>query len=193
VWSSRATSYAGLLLHPSVCRGPLLQGSRGIHLVSMPCRKTCFFQMSFSRFDLLTALCRILQDCWAQWTRRLDFTGEQRHLSDQNSKACFPTTVSLLHCVHATLPCTLCLEAYWASGSSCRAHQISKAGSPSRYISLLVRTSSKNLGEPSKLPNGFVLAYSQSVLELESHSRVFDLMGFAPSVWNKINIHVGGT
>ncbi|KAF5843405.1 UV-endonuclease UvdE-domain-containing protein [Dunaliella salina] len=33
---------------------------------------------------------------------------------------------------------------------------------------------------------------SQSVRELESHSYVFDLMGYEPSAWNKINIHVGG-
>jgi UV DNA damage repair endonuclease len=31
-----------------------------------------------------------------------------------------------------------------------------------------------------------------SIKELEVHSRIFDLMGFAPSPWNKINIHVGG-
>lgn len=35
---------------------------------------------------------------------------------------------------------------------------------------------------------------SQSVKELEVHSRIFDEMGFLPaSPYNKINIHVGGT
>lgn len=28
--------------------------------------------------------------------------------------------------------------------------------------------------------------------ELEQHSQIFDLMGFEPSTWNKINIHIGG-
>lgn len=28
--------------------------------------------------------------------------------------------------------------------------------------------------------------------EIEQHSQMFDLMGFEPSFWNKINIHVGG-
>ncbi len=31
-----------------------------------------------------------------------------------------------------------------------------------------------------------------TIIELENHSRVFDLMGLAPSHYNKINIHVGG-
>ncbi len=31
-----------------------------------------------------------------------------------------------------------------------------------------------------------------TIQELENHSRIFDLMGLAPSHWNKINIHVGG-
>jgi len=31
-----------------------------------------------------------------------------------------------------------------------------------------------------------------SIKDLEIQSRVFDLMGYAPSHWNKINIHVGG-
>ncbi|MFW6243370.1 MAG: UV DNA damage repair endonuclease UvsE [bacterium] len=30
-----------------------------------------------------------------------------------------------------------------------------------------------------------------AMLELEQHSKVFDLMGFKPSVWNKLNIHIG--
>ena len=30
-----------------------------------------------------------------------------------------------------------------------------------------------------------------SILELEQHSNVFDLMGFEPSTWNKLNIHMG--
>lgn len=35
---------------------------------------------------------------------------------------------------------------------------------------------------------------TQSVGELEVHSRIFDEMGFLPaSPYNKINIHVGGT
>jgi hypothetical protein len=35
---------------------------------------------------------------------------------------------------------------------------------------------------------------TQSVAELEVHSRIFDEMGFLPaSPYNKINIHVGGT
>eukprot|EP00884_Botryococcus_braunii_P001623 jgi/Botrbrau1/11461/Bobra.27_4s0002.1 len=33
---------------------------------------------------------------------------------------------------------------------------------------------------------------SKSIKELEVHSQVFDLMGYEPSHWNKINIHVGG-
>ena len=32
----------------------------------------------------------------------------------------------------------------------------------------------------------------KTVLDLEAHSTIFDLMGFAPSHYNKINIHVGG-
>jgi UV DNA damage endonuclease len=32
----------------------------------------------------------------------------------------------------------------------------------------------------------------RSIADLEIQARVFDLMGFAPSHWNKINIHVGG-
>jgi UV DNA damage endonuclease len=31
-----------------------------------------------------------------------------------------------------------------------------------------------------------------TIKELEIHSQLFDLMGLAPSHWNKINIHVGG-
>ncbi|KAF5843403.1 UV-endonuclease UvdE-domain-containing protein [Dunaliella salina] len=34
---------------------------------------------------------------------------------------------------------------------------------------------------------------NESISQLESHSYVFDLMGYEPSAWNKINIHVGGT
>jgi len=30
-------------------------------------------------------------------------------------------------------------------------------------------------------------------LDLNQHSRIFDLMGLKPSTWNKINIHVGGS
>lgn len=33
---------------------------------------------------------------------------------------------------------------------------------------------------------------SKSMSELEAHSLLLDLMGFQPSLWNKINIHVGG-
>ena len=33
----------------------------------------------------------------------------------------------------------------------------------------------------------------RSIADLEIQARVFDLMGFSPSHWNKINIHVGGT
>jgi len=32
----------------------------------------------------------------------------------------------------------------------------------------------------------------KTILDLECHSRIFDLMGLEPSVFNKINIHVGG-
>jgi UV DNA damage endonuclease len=32
----------------------------------------------------------------------------------------------------------------------------------------------------------------KSLIELEQHSRIFDEMGFEPSYWNCINIHVGG-
>ncbi len=31
-----------------------------------------------------------------------------------------------------------------------------------------------------------------TVTDLEIHNQIFDLMGYAPSHWNKINIHVGG-
>ncbi len=31
-----------------------------------------------------------------------------------------------------------------------------------------------------------------TIVDLEIHSEIFDLMGLAPSHWNKINIHVGG-
>jgi UV DNA damage endonuclease len=33
---------------------------------------------------------------------------------------------------------------------------------------------------------------TKSVIELDHHSRVFDLMGYEPNHWNKINIHVRG-
>lgn len=33
---------------------------------------------------------------------------------------------------------------------------------------------------------------SKTLLDLECHSKMFDYMGFAPSPYNKINIHVGG-
>jgi len=33
----------------------------------------------------------------------------------------------------------------------------------------------------------------KTVLELDKHSEIFDLMGFEPSPFNKINIHVGGS
>jgi UV DNA damage endonuclease len=33
----------------------------------------------------------------------------------------------------------------------------------------------------------------KAIKELNGHSKIFDLMGFAPSHYNKINIHVGGT
>ena len=33
----------------------------------------------------------------------------------------------------------------------------------------------------------------KTIKDLETHSEVFDLMGFGPSYYNKINIHVGGT
>ena len=39
-------------------------------------------------------------------------------------------------------------------------------------------------------PNESVVA--KTVLDLEAHSTMFDLMGFEPSHYNKINIHVGG-
>ncbi|GAB3508830.1 hypothetical protein GCM10027341_45110 [Spirosoma knui] len=32
-----------------------------------------------------------------------------------------------------------------------------------------------------------------TITDLEYHSEIFDLMGFKPSHWNKINIHLGGT
>lgn len=32
-----------------------------------------------------------------------------------------------------------------------------------------------------------------TIKEINKHSEIFDLMGFEPSVYNKINIHVGGT
>ena len=34
---------------------------------------------------------------------------------------------------------------------------------------------------------------ANTIKDLESHSRLFDLMGFKPSAFNKINIHVGAT
>lgn len=39
-------------------------------------------------------------------------------------------------------------------------------------------------------PNPSVV--SKAILELECHSQMFDYMGFIPSPYNKINIHVGG-
>ena len=39
-------------------------------------------------------------------------------------------------------------------------------------------------------PNPAVV--SKAILELECHSKMFDYMGFIPSPYNKINIHVGG-
>lgn len=33
----------------------------------------------------------------------------------------------------------------------------------------------------------------KSLFDLEVHSRVFDMMGYEPNMWNKINIHIGGT
>ena len=39
-------------------------------------------------------------------------------------------------------------------------------------------------------PNPSVV--SKAILELECHSKMFDYMGFTPSAYNKINIHVGG-
>jgi UV DNA damage endonuclease len=39
-------------------------------------------------------------------------------------------------------------------------------------------------------PNDEVV--EQTIKELDAHSEIFDLMGFAPSFNNKINIHVGG-
>tara|TARA_R110000824_G_scaffold106578_11_gene251879 strand:+ start:611 stop:1522 length:912 start_codon:yes stop_codon:yes gene_type:complete len=39
-------------------------------------------------------------------------------------------------------------------------------------------------------PNPAVV--SKAILELECHSKMFDYMGFVPSTYNKINIHVGG-
>ena len=33
---------------------------------------------------------------------------------------------------------------------------------------------------------------AKTVLDLEAHSKMFDLMGFEPSHYNKINIHIGG-
>ena len=42
----------------------------------------------------------------------------------------------------------------------------------------------KLAGEGSVLDN--------TVKDLEIHNQIFDLMGYAPSHWNKINIHVGG-
>lgn len=39
-------------------------------------------------------------------------------------------------------------------------------------------------------PNQGVL--DKSIIELEMHSQIFDVMGYEPSPWNKINIHIGG-
>ncbi|KAI7836305.1 hypothetical protein COHA_009813 [Chlorella ohadii] len=33
---------------------------------------------------------------------------------------------------------------------------------------------------------------AKSMRELEAHSQIMDLLGFEPSPWNKINIHIGG-
>jgi hypothetical protein len=41
-------------------------------------------------------------------------------------------------------------------------------------------------------PARLLPALQVSIRELEVHSRIFDLMGFPPSPYNKINIHVGG-
>lgn len=32
----------------------------------------------------------------------------------------------------------------------------------------------------------------KTLKELDQHSEVFDIMGFSPSFWNKVNIHIGG-
>ena len=43
------------------------------------------------------------------------------------------------------------------------------------------------LGSPKKS------VVEKTIKELNSHSKIFDLMGFIPGHYNKINIHVGGT
>jgi UV DNA damage endonuclease len=48
-------------------------------------------------------------------------------------------------------------------------------------------------GPYNKLASPNELIVANTVKEIAQHSEVFDLMGFAPSHYNKINIHVGGT
>jgi UV DNA damage endonuclease len=44
----------------------------------------------------------------------------------------------------------------------------------------------------NKLGSSNVDIVSKTISDIEQHSRVMDLMGFVPSHYNKINIHVGG-
>jgi UV DNA damage endonuclease len=44
----------------------------------------------------------------------------------------------------------------------------------------------------NKLASPDLFTVNKSLRDIEQHSRIFDLMGFEPSRYNKINIHVGG-
>lgn len=71
---------------------------------------------------------------------------------------------------------TIC-SALGAAGELARATGQRITNHPSCYIKLASTTESIT---------------ESSIKELEIQSQIFDLMGYAPSHWNKINIHVGG-
>ena len=71
---------------------------------------------------------------------------------------------------------TIC-DALAAAGELARAADQRITNHPSCYVKLASPTESIT---------------ESSILDLEVQSKIFDLMGYAPSHWNKINIHVGG-
>ena len=71
---------------------------------------------------------------------------------------------------------TIC-DALAAAGELARAADQRITNHPSCYVKLASTT--KSITE-------------SSIQDLEVQSTIFDLMGYAPSHWNKINIHVGG-
>lgn len=71
---------------------------------------------------------------------------------------------------------TIC-DALAAAGDLARAAGQRITNHPSCYVKLASTTESIT---------------ESSIQDLEVQSKIFDLMGYAPSHWNKINIHVGG-